>query len=193
MPSFYGRAIIFSAPSGSGKTTLVHHLLASNPDLSFSISVTTREKRSNEVADKDYYFITPGEFRQKLQENAFVEWQEVYRDRFYGTLKSEIEQIWAHKKNVIFDVDVKGGINLKNYFGDRALAIFVRPPSLNVLAERLQFRNTDSSDSIKQRLEKAEYELKFENLFDVTVVNDDLEQSKREVQRLYDDFTEAIR
>ncbi|MEQ9437778.1 MAG: guanylate kinase [Cyclobacteriaceae bacterium] len=192
MPSFYGRAIIFSAPSGSGKTTLVHHLLASNPDLSFSISVTTREKRSNEVADKDYYFITPGEFRQKLQENAFVEWQEVYRDRFYGTLKSEIEQIWAHKKNVIFDVDVKGGINLKNYFGDRALAIFVRPPSLNVLAERLQFRNTDSSDSIKQRLEKAEYELKFENLFDVTVVNDDLEQSKREVQRLYDDFTEAI-
>jgi guanylate kinase len=188
MPSFYGRAIIFSAPSGSGKTTLVHHLLSSNTDLSFSISVTTREKRNNEVDGRDYYFITPAEFRQKLQENAFIEWQEVYRDRFYGTLKTEIERIWADKKNVIFDVDVKGGINLKNYFGDRALAIFVRPPSLQVLKQRLQFRNTDSSESIKQRLEKAEYELKFENLFDVSVINDDLEQSKREIQRLYNDF-----
>lgn len=189
MPSFYGRAIIFSAPSGSGKTTLVHHLLASNPDLSFSISATTREKRGNEVADKDYYFLTPDVFRQKLQESAFIEWQEVYRDRFYGTLKSEIERIWADGKNVIFDVDVKGGINLKNYFGDRALAIFVRPPSLQTLEYRLQTRNTDPPESIRQRLEKAQYELKFENVFDVSVVNDDLEKSKCEVQHLYDTFT----
>nr|WKN40007.1 guanylate kinase [Tunicatimonas sp. TK19036] len=189
MPSFYGRAIIFSAPSGSGKTTLVHHLLDSNPDLSFSISATTREKRGNELEAKDYYFLTPNAFRQKLHENAFIEWQEVYRDRFYGTLKSEIERIWADKKNVIFDVDVKGGINLKNYFGDRALAIFVRPPSLQILEERLRARNTDSPDSIKQRLEKAQYELKFENVFDVSVVNNDLEQAKLEVQRLYDTFT----
>ena len=189
MPSFYGRAIIFSAPSGSGKTTLVHHLLDSNPDLSFSISATTREKRGNELEAKDYYFLTPNAFRQKLHENAFIEWQEVYRDRFYGTLKSEIERIWADKKNVIFDVDVKGGINLKNYFGDRALAIFVHPPSLQILEERLRARNTDSPDSIKQRLEKAQYELKFENVFDVSVVNNDLEQAKLEVQRLYDTFT----
>lgn len=189
MPSFYGRAIIFSAPSGSGKTTLVHHLLDSNPDLSFSISATTREKRGNELEAKDYYFLTPNAFRQNLHENAFIEWQEVYRDRFYGTLKSEIERIWADKKNVIFDVDVKGGINLKNYFSDRALAIFVRPPSLQILEERLRARNTDSPDSIKQRLEKAQYELKFENVFDVSVVNNDLEQAKLEVQRLYDTFT----
>lgn len=189
MPPFYGRAIIFSAPSGSGKTTLVHHLLSSNTDLSFSISATTRSRRGNEVDGKDYYFFTPDEFRQKLQENAFVEWQEVYPDRFYGTLKSEIDKIWDNQKNVIFDVDVKGGINLKNYFGDRALAIFVRPPSMKVLEERLTSRNTDSLESIQHRLAKAEYELKFEDLFDVTVVNDDLEEAKQEIQQLYDDFT----
>lgn len=189
MPPFYGRAVIFSAPSGSGKTTLVHHLLSSNADLSFSISATTRGKRGNEVAGKDYYFFTPNEFRQKLQENAFVEWQEVYPDRFYGTLKSEIDRIWANQKNVIFDVDVKGGINLKNYFGDRALSIFVRPPSIKSLKERLILRNTDSPESIQHRLAKAEYELKFEGLFDVTVINDDLEEAKQEIQRLYDNFT----
>ena len=185
-----GRAIIFSAPSGSGKTTLVHHLLTLNSDLSFSVSATTRERRGSEVHEHDYYFFTPNEFRQKLKEDAFIEWQEVYPDRYYGTLKSEIDKIWAKKKNVIFDVDVKGGVNLKNYFGDQALAIFVRPPSLEILKKRLLARNTDTSESIQHRIDKAEYELKFEKLFDVTVVNNELEQAKQEVQKLYRAFTQ---
>lgn len=188
MPPFYGRAIIFSAPSGSGKTTLVHHLLSSNPDLSFSVSATTRSRRGKELPGKDYYFFTPHEFREKLHEDAFVEWQEVYPDRYYGTLKSEIDRVWANQKNVIFDVDVKGGINLKNYFGDRALAIFVRPPSIQVLEQRLTARNTETPESLRDRLAKAEYELKFEELFDTTVVNDDLERTKQEVQKLYTNF-----
>lgn len=188
MPPSPGRAIIFSAPSGSGKTTLVHYLLSSNPDLSFSVSATTRSKRDKEVHGHDYYFFTPPEFRQKLQEDAFIEWQEVYPDCYYGTLKSEIDEIWARGKNVIFDVDVKGGINLKNYFGDRALAVFVRPPSLPVLEKRLKARNTETPESLRNRLAKAEYELKFEDLFDVTVVNNDLTQAKREVQKLYTNF-----
>lgn len=188
MPPSPGRAIIFSAPSGSGKTTLVHHLLSSNPDLSFSVSATTRGKRGKETHGNDYYFFTPPEFRKKLQEDAFIEWQEVYPDCYYGTLKSEIDEIWARGKNVIFDVDVKGGINLKNYFGDRALAIFVRPPSLEVLEERLKARNTETPESLRNRLAKAEYELKFEDLFDVTVVNNDLTQARQEVQELYTNF-----
>jgi len=167
---------------------LVHHLLSSNPDLSFSVSATTRGKRGKEVHGNDYYFFTPTEFRQKLQEDAFIEWQEVYPDCYYGTLKSEIDGIWARGKNVIFDVDVKGGINLKNYFGDRALAIFVRPPSLTVLEERLNARNTETPESLRNRLAKAEYELKFEDLFDVTIVNNDLTQAKQEVQKLYTNF-----
>ncbi len=136
----------------------------------------------------DYYFFTPPEFRQKLQEDAFIEWEEVYPDCYYGTLKSEIDEIWANGKNVIFDVDVKGGINLKKYFGDRALAVFVRPPSLAVLEERLKARNTETPESLQKRISKAEYELKFEDLFDVTVVNDDLTQAKQEVQKLYANF-----
>ena len=189
MPPFHGKAIIFSAPSGAGKTTLVQHLLATNPNLSFSISATTRSPRGNETHKQDYYFFTADEFRQKLQEDAFIEWEEVYSDRYYGTLKSEIERIWAQQKNVIFDVDVKGGINLKNHFGDRALAIFVRPPSRDKLQERLLARNTDSSQIIQHRLDKAEYELEFEKFFDVTVVNDDLAEAKQQVQQLYRAFT----
>ncbi|MEM8968945.1 MAG: guanylate kinase [Bacteroidota bacterium] len=189
MLPFHGKAIIFSAPSGAGKTTLVQHLLTTNPNLSFSISATTRSPRGNETHKQDYYFFTADEFRQKLQEDAFIEWEEVYSDRYYGTLKSEIERIWAQQKNVIFDVDVKGGINLKNHFGDRALAIFVRPPSRDKLQERLLARNTDSSQSIQHRLDKAEYELEFEKFFDVTVVNDDLAEAKQQVQQLYQAFT----
>ncbi|WKN44496.1 guanylate kinase [Tunicatimonas pelagia] len=189
MSPFQGKAIIFSAPSGSGKTTLVHYLLAVNPNLSFSISATTREQRGSETHERDYYFFSPNEFRQQLQKDAFIEWQEVYPDRYYGTLKSEIDRIWRSQKNVIFDVDVKGGINLKSYFGDRALAVFVRPPSLEALKDRLLARNTDSAQSIQHRLEKTEYELGFEKYFDATVVNDDLEKAKQEVQQLYQAFT----
>ena len=189
MSPFQGKAIIFSAPSGSGKTTLVHHLLATNPNLSFSVSATTRAQRGDEVNERDYYFFSPDEFRQKLQEGAFIEWQEVYPDRYYGTLKSEIDKIWADQKNVIFDVDVKGGVNLKKYFGDRALAVFVRPPSLTTLKDRLLARNTDSAQSIEHRLNKAEYELEFDKRFDTTLVNDDLHEAKQKVQQLYQAFT----
>ena len=190
MSPFQGKAIIFSAPSGSGKTTLVRYLLTTNSNLSFSISATTRTQRDSEIHERDYYFFSPDEFRQELQKDAFIEYQEVYPDCYYGTLKSEIDRIWSDQKNVIFDVDVKGGVNLKNYFGDQALAIFVRPPSLDTLQERLSARNTDSVQSIQHRLDKAEYELKFEKLFDVTVLNDDLEEAKREVQQLYRTFTQ---
>ncbi|MEM9831062.1 MAG: guanylate kinase [Bacteroidota bacterium] len=191
MPPFHGKAIIFSAPSGAGKTTLVHYLLAINPNLSFSISATTRSPRADELHERDYYFFTPDQFRQKLEKQAFIEWEEVYPDRYYGTLQSEIERIWAQQKNVIFDVDVKGGVNLKNYFGNQALAIFVRPPSLSKLRERLLTRNTDSPQSIQHRLDKAEYELEFENFFDITVINDDLDEAKQRVQQLYQAFTSS--
>ena len=186
-----GKAIIFSAPSGSGKTTLVKHLLDHNPDLAFSISVTTREKRPQEQDQRDYYFLTPPAFKAKIEEGAFAEWEEVYPDRFYGTLKSEIDRIWQQGKNVIFDVDVKGGLSLKRYFHDQALAVFVKVPSLVALENRLTARNTESPERIAERVRKAEYEMTFESKFDVTVVNDQLEQSLRQVQQLYDEFKKA--
>ena len=186
-----GKAIIFSAPSGSGKTTLVRHLLQHNQDLAFSISATTREKRPQEQDQRDYYFLTPAAFKAKIKEDAFVEWEEVYPDRFYGTLKSEIDRIWQQGKNVIFDVDVKGGLSLKRYFHDQALAIFVKVPSLIALEGRLTARNTESPERIAERIQKAEYEMTFESKFDVTVVNNRLEQSLLKVQQLYDEFKKA--
>ena len=184
-----GKAIIFSAPSGSGKTTLVKHLLANNQNLSFSISACTRDKRGRmEDNGKDYYFLTPEEFKSKVDNNEFIEWEEVYPGNFYGTLKSEIERIWASGKHVIFDVDVKGGLSLKKYFGEHALAVFVKVPSLDVLKERLDTRGTESEESLSRRLFKAKFELEFEDKFDVTLVNKDLAQSQIEVQRLFDDF-----
>lgn len=184
-----GKAIIFSAPSGSGKTTIVRHLLENNEDLGFSISACTRDKRGrNEQNGKDYYFLTPDEFVQKIKENKFIEWEEVYAGNFYGTLKTEIQRIWDEGKNVIFDVDVKGGLKLKKYFKDDALAIFVRVPSFEELEKRLTLRATETSDSLSQRLFKAKFEMQFENQFDITLVNADLEDSLKEAQRLYDDF-----
>lgn len=184
-----GKALIFSAPSGSGKTTIVKHLLAHNPDLGFSISASTRDKRGRtEQNGKDYYFLTPEDFKKKIDNNEFIEWEEVYAGNFYGTLKSEIDRIWKEGKNVIFDVDVKGGINLKKYFGDAALSIFVKVPSLEVLADRLKGRSTESDDSISRRLFKAKFEMSFQDKFDVVLVNEDLEESLKEAQRLYDDF-----
>ncbi len=184
-----GRAIIFSAPSGSGKTTIVKHLLTNNSDLDFSISACTRDKRGrSEVSGRDYYFFSPEEFKRKIDADEFVEWEEVYEGNFYGTLKSEIERVWNEGKNIIFDVDVKGGLNLKRFFGDCALAIFVKVPSMNELKDRLQRRNTDSDDSISQRLFKADFEMKFETQFDVTLVNSDLTESLRRAQQMYDDF-----
>lgn len=184
-----GKAIIFSAPSGSGKTTLVRHLLATNANLSFSVSATTRLPRPGEVHAHDYYFLSPVAFKELIQQNAFVEWEEVYPERYYGTLKSEIKRIWSNGKNVIFDIDVKGGLALKQYFGDKALAVFVQAPSLEALKSRLLARATDPSDSINQRLEKAAYEISFANRFDMIIRNDDLGTSKTLAQQAYLDFS----
>ncbi len=184
-----GKALIFSAPSGSGKTTIVKHLLAKNSDFGFSISASTRDKRGrNESDGKDYYFLSPEEFKRKIDADEFIEWEEVYDGNFYGTLKSEIERIWKLGKNVIFDVDVKGGLNLKKYFGDRALAVFVMVPSLDVLEERLKDRGTESEESLSRRLFKAKFEMSFRNRFDAVLVNEDLEKSLAEAQKLYDTF-----
>ncbi|HET6542429.1 MAG TPA: guanylate kinase [Chryseolinea sp.] len=187
-----GKAIIFSAPSGSGKTTIVRHLLEKNPDLGFSISASTRDKRGRtEAHGKDYYFLTPEEFKKKIDSNEFVEWEEVYEGNFYGTLKSEIDRIWKNGKNVIFDVDVKGGINLKNYFGDKALAIFVKVPSIKVLKERLHDRGTESEESLSRRLFKANFEMTFQDKFDKVLINEDLEHSLQQAQQLYDAFKKS--
>ncbi|MDN5205178.1 guanylate kinase [Fulvivirgaceae bacterium BMA10] len=184
-----GKVIIFSAPSGSGKTTIVKHLLKTNSNLDFSISACTRDKRGrSEENGKDYYFLTPTDFKEKIDNNEFIEWEEVYPGNFYGTLKSEIKRIWDHGNHVLFDVDVKGGLSLKKYFKDRALAIFVKVPSMEVLEKRLHDRKTDSSSSISQRLFKAKFEMGFEDQFDVTLVNEDLEKSLIKAQKLVDDF-----
>lgn len=184
-----GKAIIFSAPSGSGKTTIVKHLLANNHDLGFSISASTRDRRGRtEQHGKDYYFLTPQDFKARIDRQEFIEWEEVYPGNYYGTLKSEIERIWAAGKNVIFDVDVKGGVNLKKYFGQKALAVFVKVPSLEVLRERLTSRGTESPEAISARLFKAEFEMTFQNQFDVVLVNLTKEQTLEDAQKLYDDF-----
>ncbi|MBN8577796.1 MAG: guanylate kinase [Cyclobacteriaceae bacterium] len=184
-----GKALIFSAPSGSGKTTIVKHLLATNADLGFSISASTRDRRGRtEQHGKDYYFLTPEEFKRKIDNDEFIEWEEVYAGNFYGTLKTEIERIWNEGRNVIFDVDVKGGINLKKYFGANALAVFVKVPSLEVLKARLTERGTESEESLSRRIFKAKFEMTFQDKFDVVLVNEDLNESLREAQRLYEEF-----
>ncbi|WP_057939484.1 guanylate kinase [Algoriphagus resistens] len=184
-----GKAIIFSAPSGSGKTSLVKHLIQTIPNLGFSISACTRDKRGrHEVHGKDYYFLSQEEFIKKIDEGAFIEWEEVYAGNFYGTLKEEIQRIWDSGKAVIFDVDVKGGLALKKYFGEQALAIFVKVPSLDVLAERLNDRGTETEESLSRRLFKAEFESKFEPQFDVTVINDEFAKSSAEAEYLVNEF-----
>lgn len=184
-----GKALIFSAPSGSGKTTIVKHLLQTNPTLGFSISASTRDRRGRtESHGKDYYFLTPEEFKHKLDANEFIEWEEVYEGNFYGTLKSEIDRIWQSGKDVIFDVDVKGGLNLKKYFGDKALAVFVKVPSLEVLTARLHDRGTETPESLSRRLFKANFEMSFQDQFDVVLVNEHLDSSLAEAQKLYDNF-----
>ncbi|MGM0579332.1 MAG: guanylate kinase [Bacteroidota bacterium] len=184
-----GKAIIFSAPSGAGKTTIVQHLLDKHPELGFSISACTRDKRGRtEVDGIDYYFLTPEEFKNRIDKDEFVEWEEVYEGNFYGTLKEEVQRIWDSGKAVIFDVDVKGGLKLKKYFGDDALAVFVKVPSLEVLEERLKNRNSESSSSLSQRLYKAKFEMTFEEEFDVTLVNEDLVTSLKKAEDLVAGF-----
>ena len=184
-----GKLIIFSAPSGSGKTTIVKHLLATNSNLGFSISACTRDKRGrSEVNGKDYYFLTPEDFKTKIDNNEFVEWEEVYQGAFYGTLRSEIERLWSLGKHVVFDVDVQGGLKLKNQYKEKALAIFVKCPSMEMLKERLRNRKTETEDSISTRLFKVKFEMSFENQFDTTLINDDLETALADAQKLVDDF-----
>ena len=184
-----GKAIIFSAPSGSGKTSLVKELMKQVPDLGFSISACTRDKRGrHEMHGRDYYFLSIEEFKQKIDQDAFVEWEEVYAGNFYGTLKEEVLRIWKEGKAVIFDVDVKGGLALKKYFGDQALAIFVKVPSLDVLESRLNDRGTETEDSLSRRSYKAKFEMTFEAQFDVTVFNDDFTRSSADAVALVTEF-----
>jgi guanylate kinase len=189
MSKTQGKAIIFSAPSGSGKTSLVRHLIQHIPNLGFSISACTRDKRGrHEVHGRDYYFLTIDEFKKNIDQDAFVEWEEVYEGNFYGTLKEEVQRIWDNGKAVIFDVDVKGGLALKKYFGAQALAIFVKVPSLEVLKTRLNDRGTESEESLSRRLYKAQFEAKFEPQFDVSILNDDFERSSQEAVTLVSEF-----
>jgi guanylate kinase len=186
---FSGKAIIFCAPSGSGKTTLVKHLLSNNDNLGFSISACTRDRRGRtEVNGKDYYFLSIDEFKKKISEKSFVEWEEVYPGGYYGTLKSEIERLWSEGKNVIFDVDVKGGLHLKEYFGEKALAIFVKVPSMEELEKRLVSRGTETEESLSERLYKVRFEMAFQDQFDVVLLNDELQNSFSKAQSLYDKF-----
>lgn len=189
MSKTQGKAIIFSAPSGSGKTSLVKHLIQHVPNLGFSISACTRDKRGrHEVHGRDYYFLSIDEFKRKIDEDAFVEWEEVYEGNFYGTLKEEVQRIWDNGKAVIFDVDVKGGLALKKYFGPQALAIFVKVPSLDVLKTRLNDRGTESEESLSRRLYKAQFEAMFEPQFDVSILNDDFDRSSQEAVALVSEF-----
>ena len=184
-----GKLIIFSAPSGSGKTTIVKHLLATNANFGFSISACTRDKRGrSEENGKDYYFLTPAEFKQKIDNHEFVEWEEVYPGAYYGTLKSEIERVWEQGKHVLFDVDVRGGLSIKEHYGDRALAVFVKVPSEAELAQRLRGRGTETEDSLSRRLFKVKFEMSFQDQFDVILVNDDLDAALAKAQKLVDDF-----
>ena len=184
------KVIIFSAPSGSGKTTLVKHCLQKFPQLQFSVSATTRALRGEEIHGKDYFFLSVEEFKKLISEDAFVEFEEVYHDKFYGTLKSEVERTWSEGKVVIFDVDVVGGVNLKKIFGEQALSIFIAPPSIEELERRLISRATDDLETIKTRVAKAKHEMSYAEDFDVIVVNDDLEVSKKEIERLVENFIE---
>ncbi|WP_186754443.1 guanylate kinase [Echinicola salinicaeni] len=184
----FGKAFIFSAPSGSGKTTIVHHLLSNHDNLDFSISACTRDKRGEEEDGKDYYFLSLDEFKTKIEEDAFIEWEEVYEGNFYGTLKSEMQRIWDSGKHVVFDVDVKGGLKIKEYFGNRALAVFVKVPSLEVLAERLKDRGTESAENLEKRISKAKFEMSFQDKFDAVLVNDDMEKSFQKAGTLVNEF-----
>lgn len=189
MHTMSNRVLIFSAPSGSGKSTIVNHILGIYKDaMEFSVSATSRQPRGEEKNGKEYYFVSPAEFRGLIAKDAFVEYEEVYEDHFYGTLKSEVERIWAAGHTIIFDVDVKGGVNLKKYFGDKALSIFIQAPSIEALKERLIKRGTDSPEAIKERVAKAAEEMTYAPQFDYVLVNDNLETAYAESEKVVEDF-----
>ena len=184
-----GKLIIFSAPSGSGKTTIVRHLLSFFADqIEFSISATSRPKRGVEENGKDYHYLSPDDFKKNIENGEFLEWEEVYPGTYYGTLKSEVQRIWDKGKAVIFDIDVEGGLNLKSQFKEQALAVFVMPPSIKILEERLHSRRTDSPDSIARRVAKAEKELKTAELFDTFILNEDLKEAFAKAEKVVGEF-----
>ena len=184
------KLIIFSAPSGSGKSTIINWLMAEHPELSlaFSISCTSRKPRGTEQNGVEYFFLTPEEFRQRIANDEFLEYEEVYEDRFYGTLKSQVERQLEAGQNVVFDVDVKGGCAIKKFYGDRALSVFIQPPSIEALRQRLEGRGTDAPEVIEQRLQRAEFELSFADKFDRVVINDDLKTAEEETFQIINDF-----
>lgn len=191
MSSDSGKLVVFSAPSGSGKTTLVHHLLQQGLPIGFSISATSRPPRGKEKDGVDYFFMSENSFREKIAENAFLEYEEVYEGTFYGTLRSEVDRLWKTGKTVLFDIDVVGGLNVKRQYPDQCLALFIQPPSLSELEKRLRGRGTDNEKKIKERLTKATKELDLANQFDKVIVNDDLETAKEEVGKAVLDFLES--
>lgn len=182
------KAVIFSAPSGSGKSTIVSHILKLHPELKFSVSAASRAPRGDEKNGVAYWFISADEFRKRIADDEFVEYEEVYPGSFYGTLKSEVERIWDNGDAIIFDVDVKGGVNLKKYFGDRALSVFIQAPSVEVLRQRLVGRATDSPEAIERRVAKAAEEMTYADRFDHIIVNDDLQKAYADAERLVSDF-----
>ena len=188
-----GKVVIISAPSGAGKTTIVRHLLGqSELNLAFSVSVCTRPMRADEVDGKDYYFISVSRFKDKIENNEFVEWEEVYKNNYYGTLKSEVERIWKMDQHVLFDVDVMGGINLKEKFGAAALSLFIMPPSIEVLQQRLEVRGTETAEKIRNRINKASLELKFARKFDHIIINDLLEEALAETRQYVAKFLKPL-
>ena len=191
MSSDSGKLVVFSAPSGSGKTTLVHHLLQQGLPIGFSISATSRPPRGKEKDGVDYFFMSENSFREKIAENAFLEYEEVYEGTFYGTLRSEVDRLWKTGKTVLFDIDVVGGLNVKRQYPDQCLALFIQPPSLSELEKRIRGRGTDNKKKIKERLTKATKELDLANQFDKVIVNDDLETAKEEVGKAVHDFLES--
>jgi guanylate kinase len=182
------KLIVVAAPSGAGKTTIVRHLLKTFDTLAFSVSAATREQRSYETNGKDYYFISEEDFRQKIEQGDFLEWQEVYKGQYYGTLKSEVTRLWDLGKVVIFDIDVQGALNIKKTYPEETILVFVKPPSPAILFQRLRDRNTESEESLKRRIEKAAFELSFENKFDKILLNDELEPCLRRAEKLVTDF-----
>ena len=191
MSSDSRKLVVFSAPSGSGKTTLVHHLLQQGLPIGFSISATSRPPRGKEKDGVDYFFMSENSFREKIAENAFLEYEEVYEGTFYGTLRSEVDRLWKTGKTVLFDIDVVGGLIVKRQYPDQCLALFIQPPSLSELEKRLRGRGTDNEKKIKERLTKATKELDLANQFDKVIVNDDLETAKEEVGKAVHDFLES--
>ncbi len=184
-----GKLLIFSAPSGAGKTSIVKRILSGNPNIGFSISATSRSTiREGEQNGKDYYFLSTEEFKRKIEQEEFVEWEEVYENTFYGTLKSELERIWNEGRHVIFDIDVQGGMNIKKQYGDRALSIFIKPPSVKTLEERLIRRGSENDASLRERIAKAEAELQFAKYFDVVIENDDLDHAVQEAEETIKKF-----